>query len=101
VAASLRNFPSGRTASSVTVALPSLRATCTNTPLASDFRIACRTTCAQNLLYPGQLSHSAAQRLFASEVKATDIPKPYRHQANSGSPFSVDSTTSHVGLGRV
>ena len=69
--------------------------------MASDLRMACRTTCAQNLLYPGQVIHSAAHRLLASDVKATDMPRPYRHHDNNGSPFSVIRITSLVGFGRV
>ena len=36
-----------------------------------------------------------------ADVNATVIPRPYRHQTKSGSPFSVARIISHVGLGRV
>ena len=38
----------------------------------------CRTSCAQKRLKPGHVSHSAAQRLLASDVNAADIPNPSR-----------------------
>ena len=39
-------------------------------------RIVQRTTCAQNFEKPGQPTHCAAQWFFASEVKATALPRP-------------------------
>ncbi len=88
-------------ASIETTALRPLRSTRTSEPRDSDLRRACRTTCAQNWPNCGQVSHSAAHRALASEVNATLIPSPYRHQARSGSPDSVARMTSDVGLGRV
>ncbi len=49
----------------------------------------------------GHASHSAAQRLLASDVNATVIPRPYRHHASSGSPDSVARMNSLVGFGLV
>ena len=46
-------------------------------------------------------THSAAHRPFASEVNATENPRPYRHHASSGSPLSVMRMISLVGFGRV
>src|SRR5690606_32700672 len=58
-------------------------------------------TCDQKGPKSLQVSHSAAHWLLASEVKATVIPSPYRHQTSTGSPASLARMNSLVGLGRV
>jgi hypothetical protein len=39
--------------------------------------------------------------VLVSEVNATLIPSPYRHQTKSGSPASLARMNSLVGFGRV
>ena len=57
----------------------------------SGSRITQLTTCSQNLRYISEPTHSLSQYCFsasgwvrASEVNATALPRPYRHDASSG-----------------
>jgi hypothetical protein len=49
----------------------------------------------------GASSHSAAQRFFASEVKAATVPRPNRRRASTGSPRSLARMVSASGRGWV
>src|SRR5687767_4346976 len=73
--------------SASTVILPTVPSCVVTTSKSVDIggRDTLRTTCDQNLLNVGEPTHSAAQRLCASPVNATDFPSPVCHHASTGS----------------
>ena len=70
------NSPLGSMASTVTSPTLSVRATVATVSLRVPVRNAHRVTCDQNLLNAPHRTHSTPHFALASEVKATERPRP-------------------------
>ena len=92
----LMNSPFGSTASTTISPMFSRRSTIATVSLRDPLRSVQRISCDQNRLNSRHRSQSTPHFALASDVNATERPRPYRQVASTGSSWWLIRTMSAV-----